>query len=84
MKTYGGVGSIGPVKWSASRPGCLTSEERVPGIHRIGVWVDLRGGLDAMPGVEPSCTARRYTVQVDGAWKSAAKGFVDCIDVDRY
>jgi hypothetical protein len=29
-------------EWSASRPGCLTLGERVPGTH----WVDSKAGLD--------------------------------------
>jgi hypothetical protein len=29
-------------EWSASRPGCFTPDERAPGIHSIGGWVDLR------------------------------------------
>jgi hypothetical protein len=33
-------------EWSASRPGRLTPEERAPGTHCIGGWVDPRAGLD--------------------------------------
>jgi hypothetical protein len=33
-------------KWSASRPGRFTPEERDPGTHCIEGWVDLRTGLD--------------------------------------
>jgi hypothetical protein len=32
--------------WSASRSGRFTSEERAPGSHWIGGWVDPRAGLD--------------------------------------
>jgi hypothetical protein len=34
------------LEWSASRPGRFTPEERAPGIHWIGSWVDPRDGLD--------------------------------------
>jgi hypothetical protein len=33
-------------EWSASRLGRFTSEERAPGTHCIGGWVDPRDGLD--------------------------------------
>jgi hypothetical protein len=33
-------------EWSASRPGRFTSEERAPGAHWTGGWVDSRAGLD--------------------------------------
>jgi hypothetical protein len=32
--------------WSTSRPGRFTPEERAPGTHCIGGWVDLRAGVD--------------------------------------
>jgi hypothetical protein len=32
-------------EWSASIPGCSTPEERAPGTHFIGCWVDPRAGL---------------------------------------
>jgi hypothetical protein len=35
-------------EWSASRPRRFTPEERVPGTHWIGGWVDPRAGLDDM------------------------------------
>jgi hypothetical protein len=33
-------------EWSISRPGRFTPGERAPVTHWIGVWVNLRGGLD--------------------------------------
>jgi hypothetical protein len=33
---------------SASRPGRFTPDERAPGSHWIGGWVDTRAGLDDM------------------------------------
>jgi hypothetical protein len=47
-------------EWSASRPGRFTPEERAPGTHWIGGWVDLRAGQDdlekikflTLPGLE--------------------------------
>jgi hypothetical protein len=33
-------------EWSASRPGRFTPEERAPGTHWIGGWVDPRASLD--------------------------------------
>jgi hypothetical protein len=33
-------------EWSASRPGRFITEERAPGTHWIGCWVDPRVGLD--------------------------------------
>jgi hypothetical protein len=55
MKTYGGVDIqirdfltsvlIGG-EWSASRPGRFPPDERAPGTHWIGGWVDPRAGLD--------------------------------------
>jgi hypothetical protein len=33
-------------EWSASHPCRFTPGEKAPGTHRIGVWVDLRAGLD--------------------------------------
>jgi hypothetical protein len=55
MKTYGWSESIAPPflnvalngsKWSASRPGHFTFEERAPSTRWIGGWVGLRAGLD--------------------------------------
>jgi hypothetical protein len=34
--------------WSASRPGRFNPEERAPGTHWIGGWVDYKASLDAM------------------------------------
>jgi hypothetical protein len=47
-------------EWSTSRPGHFTPREIGPGTHWIGVWVDLRAGLDdlekrkflTLPGLE--------------------------------
>jgi hypothetical protein len=47
-------------EWSTSRPGRFTPEERAPGTHWIGGWVNLRAGLDnlekrkflTLPGLE--------------------------------
>jgi hypothetical protein len=47
-------------EWSISRPGRFTPEERAPGTHWLGSWVDLRAGLDdlmerkllILPGLE--------------------------------
>jgi hypothetical protein len=55
MKTYEEVGveiqifltsALAGGEWSTSRPGCFTPEERAPGTHCIGGWVDSREGLD--------------------------------------
>jgi hypothetical protein len=35
-------------EWSASCPGCFTSEEKVPGTRWIGGWVGPRASLDDM------------------------------------
>jgi hypothetical protein len=35
-------------EWSASRLGRFTPEERAPGTHWIGGWVDLRARLEAV------------------------------------
>jgi hypothetical protein len=61
-------------EWSGSRPGHFTPDERAPGTHWIGGWVDARAGLDdvkmgkfvTLPGLEldPSVfqpVASRYT-----------------------
>jgi hypothetical protein len=54
MKAYGGVNvlihifltsTLAVGEWSASRPGRFTPEERAPGTHWIGGWVDPRDGL---------------------------------------
>jgi hypothetical protein len=51
MKAYWGVhieihvfltSSIDRGEWSASRPGCLTPGERVPGTHRVGGWIGTK------------------------------------------
>jgi hypothetical protein len=36
--------------WSASRPGCFTPGESVPGTHWIERWVSPRTGLDDVEG----------------------------------
>jgi hypothetical protein len=33
-------------EWSASFPGRFTFEERAPGTHWIGIWMDPRAGMD--------------------------------------
>jgi hypothetical protein len=55
MKTYGRVyihifmtSALVGGEWSASRPCRFTPEERAPGTHWIGGWVDSRAGLDDM------------------------------------
>jgi hypothetical protein len=70
MRTYGSGGVVAAPfltstldggKWSASRPGRLTSWERTPGTHWIGGWVGPRTDLDVVekrkdifisPGIE--------------------------------
>jgi hypothetical protein len=55
METYGS-GCIDPhlldlgtsLRWSTSCPGPLYPQERAPGTHWIGGWVDLRAGLDGL------------------------------------
>jgi hypothetical protein len=55
MKAYGGVdvqihifltSVLVGGEWTASRPGRFTPEERAPGTHWIGGWVNPRAGLD--------------------------------------
>jgi hypothetical protein len=55
MKAYGGVdvyihifftSVLGGDEWSASRPCRFTPSERARGTHKIGGWVDPRGGLN--------------------------------------
>jgi hypothetical protein len=55
MKTYGGVDvqihvvlilALVGAEWSASRICRFFPEERAPGTHWIGGWVDLKAGLD--------------------------------------
>jgi hypothetical protein len=57
MKAYWGVdvyfrlflaSALDGGEWSASHSGHFTSRERVPGTHRIGVWVSPRVGLEAV------------------------------------
>jgi hypothetical protein len=77
MKAYGGVdvqihifltSALVRGEWSASRPGRFTPEERAPGTHWIGGWVNPRAGLDdvekwkflTLPGLVQPAT-RRYT-----------------------
>jgi hypothetical protein len=74
MKAYEGSGCIDTfflttalavVEWSASRPVRFTPEEKAPGTHWIGGWVDHRAYLDdvekrkflTLPGLElrPLC-----------------------------
>jgi hypothetical protein len=69
MKTYRGVdvyihisltSALVGGEWSASRCGRFTLQEKVPGTHWIGGWVDPRTGLDdvekrkflILPGLE--------------------------------
>jgi hypothetical protein len=69
MKAYGEVNvyihilltsALAGGEWSASRPGRFIHDERVPGTHFIGDWVDPRAGLDdlekgiffTLPGLE--------------------------------
>jgi hypothetical protein len=69
MKVYGGVvvqidvfltPALVGGEWSASHPGRFTPEERAPGTHWKGGWVDPRTGLDyvdkrkflSLPGLE--------------------------------
>jgi hypothetical protein len=55
MKAYGGVdvqihifftSALAGGEWSPSRLGRFTPEERAPGTHWIGGWVDPSAGLD--------------------------------------
>jgi hypothetical protein len=57
MKAYGEVDVQTPVfltsalvadEWSASCPGCFTSEERALSTHWIGGWVGPGAGLEDM------------------------------------
>jgi hypothetical protein len=57
MKAFYGIGGIVPHiltlaldggKWSASRHGCFTPRERVPGTHWIRSWVGSRAVLNAV------------------------------------
>jgi hypothetical protein len=43
--------ALGGGEWSASRLGCFTPVERVPGTHWIGGWVERRKILP-LPGLE--------------------------------
>jgi hypothetical protein len=69
MKVYAGVdvwiyifltSALAGGEWSSSRPGRFTPEERAPGTHWIGGWMDPRAGLDdvekrkflTLPGLE--------------------------------
>jgi hypothetical protein len=65
-------------EWSASRPDRFTPEERTPGTHWIGCWVDPRAGLDGvekrkfstLPGLELrplGCPARSQSLYADCA-----------------
>jgi hypothetical protein len=53
-------------KWSASRPGRFTPGERPCGTHRIGGWVGLRAGLDAVVKRKKFCLGRsvRWSVTI--------------------
>jgi hypothetical protein len=54
------ISTLAGGEWSASRPGRLIAEERAPGTHWIGGWVDPRAGLEdlekrnflTLPGLE--------------------------------
>jgi hypothetical protein len=49
-------------KWSASRPDRFIPEERAPGTHWIGGWVDPRAGLDDVKKkILDQSVASRYT-----------------------
>jgi hypothetical protein len=48
-------------QWSVSLPGCFTPEERVPGTHWIGRWVDSRAGLDDVEKILYSTGTRTPT-----------------------
>jgi hypothetical protein len=68
MKAYGGVNvqihifltsALVRYEWSASRPGSFTPEERTPGTHWTGGWLNPRAGPDSLkrkfltlPGLE--------------------------------
>jgi hypothetical protein len=39
-------------EWSASRPGRSAQGERAYGSNRVGLWVGLRAGLDALEKVK--------------------------------
>jgi hypothetical protein len=47
-------------EWSASRPGRFTPEERAPGTHWIGGWVDPYRDSNSDPSVVQP-VASRYT-----------------------
>jgi hypothetical protein len=90
MKTYGGVdilihifltSAIAGGEWSASHPGSFTPEERAPGTHWIGCWMDPRAGLDdvekrkflTLLGLElrtlgrPACSQSLYRLRYPGS-----------------
>jgi hypothetical protein len=58
-------------EWSALRPGRFTPEERAPGTHWIGGWVDPSAGLDdvekrkflTLPGLELQQLCRPARIQ---------------------
>jgi hypothetical protein len=88
MKAYGGVNvqiyifltsALAGGEWSASRPGRITPDERVPGTHWLGGWVGPRAGVDdvdkrkflSLPGLElrplgrPACSQSLYRLVVN-------------------
>jgi hypothetical protein len=90
MKTYGGVdvyihvfltSALFGGEWSASCPDRFTSEEKAPGTHWIGGWLEPRAGLDdvkkkkflTLPGLQlrsfnrPAHTQQLYRLRYPGS-----------------
>jgi hypothetical protein len=97
MKTYGGVdvqihifltSALAGGVWSASRPGRFTAEERAPGTHWTGGWVDPRAGLNdvvkrklfTLPGLElrplgrPARSQSLYRLRYPDSYRTERKG----------
>jgi hypothetical protein len=51
-------------EWSASRSGRFTPEEKSPGTHWTGGWVDPRAGLDDVEKIPDPTGARTRTSRV--------------------